>query len=129
MQLLYFPILSYLRSCALLEKQLIVQLLKDFQHFMETERFITVFTRALHRSLSCARSIESIPSHPMSPRSILIFSTHLLLGLSNGRFPSGFPTNILYAFLFTPPFLLHALPISSSLTLSFSYTALINRSL
>jgi hypothetical protein len=29
-------------------------------------------------------------------------STHLRLGLSSGLFPSGFPTNILYAFLFYP---------------------------
>jgi hypothetical protein len=29
-------------------------------------------------------------------------STHLLLGLPSGLLPSGFPTNILYAFLFSP---------------------------
>jgi hypothetical protein len=29
-------------------------------------------------------------------------STHLRLGLPSGLFPSGFPTNILYAFLFSP---------------------------
>ncbi|PNF16879.1 hypothetical protein B7P43_G06072, partial [Cryptotermes secundus] len=38
-------------------------------------------------------------SHPISLRSILILSTHLRLGLPSGLFPSGFPTNILYAFL------------------------------
>jgi hypothetical protein len=37
----------------------------------------------------------------MSLRSILI-STHLHLDLPSGLFPSGFPTNILYAFLFSP---------------------------
>jgi hypothetical protein len=31
-----------------------------------------------------------------------ILSTHLRLGLHGGLFPSGFPTNILYAFLFAP---------------------------
>jgi hypothetical protein len=31
-------------------------------------------------------------------------------GLPSGLFPSGFPTNILHAFLFYP-FMLHALPI------------------
>ncbi|PNF21004.1 hypothetical protein B7P43_G09514, partial [Cryptotermes secundus] len=41
-------------------------------------------------------------SHPISPRSILTLSTHLRLGLPCGLFPSGFPTNILYAFLFSP---------------------------
>jgi hypothetical protein len=29
-------------------------------------------------------------------------SAHLRLGLRSGLFPSGFPTNILYAFLFSP---------------------------
>jgi hypothetical protein len=40
---------------------------------------------------------------------------HLRLGFPGGLFPSGFLTNILYALLFSP-FVLHALPISSSLT-------------
>jgi hypothetical protein len=61
-----------------------------------------VFTRALHWSLSWAISIQSTPSHPISLRSILILSTYLRLGLPSGLFPSGFPTNILHAFLFAP---------------------------
>jgi hypothetical protein len=40
-----------------------------------------VFTRVLHLSLSWASSIQSIPFHPISLRSILILSTHLRLGL------------------------------------------------
>jgi hypothetical protein len=39
----------------------------------------------------------SSPYHPISLRSILM-SIHLRLGLPSGLFPSGFPTNILYAF-------------------------------
>jgi hypothetical protein len=31
-----------------------------------------------------------------------VLSTHLRLGLPSGLFPSGFPTNNLYAFLFSP---------------------------
>jgi hypothetical protein len=104
-------------SWALLEKPPIVQLLKNFQEFYGTRRFITVSTKALHWSLSWARSIQSIPSHPLSLRSILILSTHLRLGLPSGLFQFGFPTNIPYAFLVST-FLLHAMPRSSSLTWS-----------
>jgi hypothetical protein len=51
-------------------------------------------------------------------RSILILSTHLRFGLPSGLFPSGFLIDILHAFSFAP-LVLHALPISSSLILSF----------
>jgi hypothetical protein len=88
-------------SWALLEKPPIVHLLKNFSTFYGTRRFITVFTRALHWDLSWARSIQSIPHYPISLTFILILSTHLRLGLPSGLFPYGFPTNILYAFLFS----------------------------
>jgi hypothetical protein len=52
-----------------------------------------VLTRALQWSLSWAKSIQSIPSHPIS---------HLRFCLPNGLFPSDFHTNILYAFHFFP---------------------------
>jgi hypothetical protein len=68
--------LTHSLSWGLLENLPIVQLLKNFPAFCGTRRFITVFTRALHWSLSWARSIQSIPSHPISLRSILILSTH-----------------------------------------------------
>jgi hypothetical protein len=43
------------------------------------------------------------PYHPILYllRSISILSTHLRLGPPSGLFPSVFPTNILYAFLFS----------------------------
>jgi hypothetical protein len=63
-----------------------VQLLENFTAFYGTRRFITAFTWVLHRSLSWARSIQSLPSHPTSLRSILILSTHLRLGLPSGLF-------------------------------------------
>jgi hypothetical protein len=64
-------------SWALLKKLPIVQLLKNFPAFYRTRRFITVFTRALHWSLSWARSIQSIPSYLSKVH--LILSTHLRL--------------------------------------------------
>jgi hypothetical protein len=44
--------------------------------------------------------IYTTPSYLL--KSILILSTHLRLGLPSGLFPSGFLTNILYEFLFSP---------------------------
>jgi hypothetical protein len=56
--------LTHSWSWALLEKLSIVQQLKNFPAFYGTRRLIAVFTRALHWSLSWARSMQSIPSHP-----------------------------------------------------------------
>jgi hypothetical protein len=93
---------TYSWSWALLEELPILQLLKNFPAFYGNWRFITVFTRVLHWPLSWTRSIQSIPSYPIYPRSIFILLTHLCFGLPSGLFPSGFPTNTLYAFLFSP---------------------------
>jgi hypothetical protein len=115
------PLLTSLKSWALLQKLPIVQPLKNFPAFYE---------RALHWSLFWTKSIRSIPCHPVSLRSILILksthrhipeddilhshrceslklyililSTNLRLGLPSGLFHSGFPTNFLHAFLFSP---------------------------
>jgi hypothetical protein len=57
-----------------------------------------VITRVLYWSLSWATSIQPTPPHPISPRSVLILSTHLRLGLPTGLIPSGCPTNNLKAF-------------------------------
>jgi hypothetical protein len=79
-----------------------MQLLKNFPTFYGIWSFITVLTRALYWSLSSAGLIYSIPPLFIFLRYILLLSTHLLLDLPSGLFPSGFPTNILQAFLFYP---------------------------
>jgi hypothetical protein len=83
-----------------------------------TWRFTAMFTTARYWSLSWARSIQSIPYYSSVLRSILILSTHFRLSLHSVLFPSCFLINILYALRFSP-FVLHALPISSSFTWSF----------
>jgi hypothetical protein len=90
------------RSTVLLEKLTGLQLAKKFPAFYGTRRFITAFTSACHLSVSWACSIQSIPPHPTSWRSILILSYHLRLSLPSGLFTSGFPTKILYTSLLSP---------------------------
>ena len=79
-----------------------LQLVKKFPAFHGTRRFITTITSVRHLSRSWASPIQSIYPHPTSWRSILILSTHLLLGLPSGLFPSGFPAKTLYTPLFSP---------------------------
>jgi hypothetical protein len=69
-------------------------------------------------TLSLIYPIHTIPSHPISLRSILILSTHLRIGLPCGLFLLTFPP-ISYTHSSSLPFVLHALPTSSSLTWSF----------
>jgi hypothetical protein len=74
-----------------------------FSASQETPHILfTAFTSARHLSLSWARSIQSIPPHPTSWRSILILSSLLRLGYPSGLFPSRFPTKTLYTPLLSP---------------------------
>jgi len=59
------------RSRFLLEKLTSSQLVKKFPAFYGTRRFIITFTRTRHLSLSWARSIQPMHTHPTSWRSIL----------------------------------------------------------
>jgi hypothetical protein len=98
----YFSLYLTLWSWVPLEKRLVVWILDSFPAIYGTRRFIAEFTRALHLPLSWARPIKSTSPNPTSTRSILILSNHLRLGLPGDLLPSGYPTNILYAFLLSP---------------------------
>ena len=74
--------------------------------------FITKFIRASHLSLSRAKSIQSMPYHPTSWRSIFILSSHLHLDLQSGLFCSGLPTKLCRHFSLFPS-MLHSLPRAS----------------
>jgi len=65
----------------------------------ESRKVITVFSRAHHWFLYWARYIQSTPSHPIPLKSSIILCFHRRLCLPSGLFPSGLPTEILYAFL------------------------------
>jgi hypothetical protein len=58
-----------------------------FLAFYGNRRYITVFARARHWSLSWATWIQSTCYHLISVRSILILSSHLRLGRLSGLFP------------------------------------------
>jgi len=64
--------------------------------------FITAFTSAHRLSLSWASSIQSIPTHPTSWRSILILFSHLRLGLHVVSFPHVSLTKTRYESLLYP---------------------------
>ena len=75
---------------------------QEIPRFFLTRRFITASKSARHLSISWASSIQSIPPHPSSWASILIFFSPLCLALSSGLFPSGSLTKSLYTCLFSP---------------------------
>ena len=98
-------LLTYLLTpwCRVLLEQLTgLQLVKKFSAFHGTRKFITALTSVRHLPISWASPIQSIYPRPTSCISVLILSTHLLLGLPSGLFPSDFPTKTIYDPLFSP---------------------------
>ena len=75
----------------LLEKPKCLQFDKKFPAFDGTLSFINALTSVCQLSQSWANPIQSMYPHPTSWRSILIFSTHVCLGLPSVLLPSGFP--------------------------------------
>ena len=101
--------LTHSMVTVLLQKLTGLQLVKKFPAFYVTRRFITALTSVRHLSLSWARSIQSIPPHPTTWRSILILSSHLCLRLPSGLFTSGSPPKSCIQ-LYSSQHVLHALP-------------------
>jgi hypothetical protein len=93
--LLTFRAEPFLRSCQLCSNP------RTSQHFKVHEGSSPCSQKPpLVRILSQVDPIDTIPSH--LSKIYLILSTHLRRGLPSGLFPSGFPTNILYAFFVSP---------------------------
>jgi hypothetical protein len=61
------------RSRVILEKPTVLKLVKKYRIFYGTRKFITLFISASHLFLSWASSIQSIPPHFTSWRSILYY--------------------------------------------------------
>jgi len=93
--LLFTSLLTHLptpNSTVLLEKLADSQLVKNFPTFYWSRMFIPTFTHARHLSLTWVISIQDMPLHPTSLKSILITLSHLHLDLVSGTFPTFFPT-------------------------------------
>jgi hypothetical protein len=75
---------------------------QEFRNILRNPKFHFRFTWVIHWSLPWEKPIQSITLNLTPLRSILILYTNLRLGLPSGLFPSGFPTNIIHAFLFSP---------------------------
>jgi hypothetical protein len=71
-------------------KLIVAQLVNKLPIFYGTQRFITEFTRAHHQSLSSARSIQSIPSHPISLKLHFNIILPSASSFQSALFPSGF---------------------------------------
>jgi hypothetical protein len=73
-------------------------------------RHLCRYSRIPQNSAKVHYLVHKIPQDQSSPYrsilSIVILPIHLHLGLPSGLFPSGFPTRVLYTFLFSP-FMLH----------------------
>jgi hypothetical protein len=103
-------LLSYLLHVArvLREKLTGSKVVKKFPAFYGTRRTITAFTSVRHLSLSWARSIQSIPTHPTSGRSILILSFPFTPGVVSFHQVSPSKSSIHFS---SAPYMLHTLPI------------------
>jgi hypothetical protein len=91
------PVQALTPRSNLLEKLIVAQLVTKFPALYGTQRFIPVFARARHRPQSWLRRIRSTSFYLVSLRSV-----HLYLGLPCDLILSGFPTQTVCSFAFTP---------------------------
>jgi hypothetical protein len=89
----------------------IAQLSQNFPTFYGTRISIAMFTRALYWSLFWARWIQSIPPQHtrISPKSILIVSSHLRLCLSSCLFFSVLRNIYLFVYFFYCCYFIHSI--------------------
>ena len=92
------------RSRILLQKLSGSQLVNS-PHFMEPESSLPPSQVPVTCPYSEPDQTCPCPLHPPSLRSILILSSHLLLGILSGLVPSGLPTKTLYAPLLSSSYL------------------------
>jgi hypothetical protein len=90
---------TYVRSWAFPEKLPIVQPFRKFPAILRNPK-VHHRVRKSPLLVTILSQFDPVPTIPSYLSKIhLILSTHLRLGLPIGLFPSGFPTNILYAFI------------------------------
>jgi len=89
--------------------------------FRGTQMFITVFTTAGRLSLFCARWIRPARFQPTISIYSLLLPSHPHLDLPSDLFLPVFPPPKRRTQLYSPPYVPHALPISSSLVWSTVY--------
>jgi hypothetical protein len=75
---------------------------QEIRAFYGIRKFIIALQTARNLSISRATLIQSTPSKPISLKYILIFSFHLRQGLPSDPFPSGLPTQNVYALVLSP---------------------------
>jgi hypothetical protein len=83
-------------SRVVLEKLVVIKVVKNFPKFCGNWSFVTVFTGTQQMFLYWSRWIQSMPSHPLS------FKIHLCLHLPSSLFASGSSTKTCMHFSFPP---------------------------
>jgi hypothetical protein len=88
-------------SWVILQMLIVAHLFKKFQEVYRIRRFVAVFSKSRHQSLSRVRGVQSPLSYPNTLRTILILSYPLRVDLPCCIL-SAFPTKTLNALFFGP---------------------------